>query len=218
MASFTPPNPPANLRLDNFYTTVTADGGPAKSCRFVVRILPATTNGLSNPSNILNTADYATLLQDLSYLCEQAEFPGRSFDFSDFRYYGPTFQMPYNSKYAGQTDFVFYCRTESYERQLFDDWLEYINPSNTFDFNFPDNYYAEIQVFQITDYKDSQTEQPAAMYAWTLNQAWPLAVNPQPVTWGDEDLLRLTVTFSYKHWSRPNRDTPPTPGIVTIST
>ena len=222
MASFVPPNAPVFLDLQSFQTTIDNFGGLAKACRFVIQI---TGTGITSSSNLnfppgtstLANLGYIGLMGDLSYLCESATFPGRQFDFMDYRYYGPSFQLPFNSKYDQQTDFVFLCRTQSYERQLFDDWMETIAPSQSFDFNYPSTYYGNITVFQMSDYAAASTQQVAPVYAWQLINAWPVAISEQKVSWADQDLLRLTVTFSYHYWTRPNRDQPPAQGTIVFT-
>lgn len=202
MASFIP-NAPSNLDMEAFRHTLDRFGGPAKMCRFAVRILPYGTNQLSSKINSL---------RDLPMLCESAEFPGRGFEFNDYRYYGPSFQTPHNAKYQMQTDLTFICRNEGYERELFDDWLELINPSDSYDFNYPEDYYAQIEVFQFSEVAkgDNGGKGMTPVYQWTLLKAWPIQVNPQPVTWADQDILRLSVTFSYQKWFRPKDANPTT--------
>lgn len=193
-------NPPNSAFLTEFKKTLDAHGGPAKQCRFAVKIHPVKNNQLL-------ARGYSSLLNDMVLLCESVEFPSRGMDYVEARYYGPNIQMPTNSKYAQQADLVFICRTQSYERQMFDDWMEIINPSQTFDFNYLDQYESEIQIFQFSDYesaKDSKVMEPE--YQWTLLRAYPLQVHAQPVTWTDQDILKLAVTFSYRYWFRPGID------------
>lgn len=226
MASFEPQNAPANLTMADFYAAVNNLGGPAKQCRFAVRILPVGDN------NLLTNVGYNSFIQDLTMVCESVDLPGRGFDFMEARYYGSSFNLPRNTKYS-TTELTFICRNESFERQLFDDWLEIINPTNIWDFNYARQYYSMIQIFKFADYDDGQTSSaqflqdgkmaPASsmktkpVYQWNLYNAWPIEVRPQPVTWADVDLLKLTVTFSYRYWSRPGRDTDQTAGEVTLT-
>jgi hypothetical protein len=207
MASFTPNNPPTRLTMLNLNSALNSLGGPAKQCRFAVRISPVGVN------NILSQYNYGPLMRDLTMLCESTELPGRGFDISQVRYYGPTQFVPRNSKYAETHDLRFICRQESFERQLFDDWLEIINPTNIFDFNYPEQYYCQIDVYQLAEYAANQNvrapTEPKAVYQWSLFKAWPVTVNPQPVTWGDQDIIRLDVSFAFKYWSRPGRDITP---------
>lgn len=201
MASFTPSNPPVGLSMGDVYGQLNTLGGPAKQCRWVTRIQPVGSN------NIMTSLGYAPLIQNLVYMCEATELPGRGFDVHEVRYYGPNLVLPRNSKYSGTVNMTFICRNESFERQLFDDWLEMINPTNTWDFRYPEQYYCEIQMFQLAEYGlNEQSKDPKATYQWSLYQAWPIMVNPQPANWVESDVQRLTVTFCYRFWARPGRD------------
>lgn len=198
MPSFTINNQPTNLKMSDFWVYSSVFGGLAKSARFAVRIVPSGTDSL------LARLGYRQLMQQMTYLCEAAEFPGRGFLSYDLRYYGPNFKVPYNSEYQ-ETALTFLCRTESFERQFFDDWMEVINPSNTFDFSYKDSYKAEIHMFQFGETGTTTTE-PVATYSWVLHNAFPVLINPQPVTWADDNFQRLAVSFTYTNWSRVNRD------------
>lgn len=207
MASFTINNPPSNLTLLDFRAKIDNLGAPAKQCRYYVRIRPA---GVTNK---LTQLGYNFLLQDLSYLCDATEFPGRSFDVMEARYYGPSISFPYNTKYSQEISMSFITRGEGYERQLFDDWLGLINPINNFNFEYAKNYYATIDVYQLSEAPRSggsgRPTAPKATYMWSLQNAWPASVMPQQVTWADNDVLRLSVSFLYQFWTRPGRDATP---------
>ena len=65
-------------------------------------------------------------------------------------------------------------------------------------------------MFQFADFSlNSNKTEPVATYVWTLHDAWPVLVNPQPVTWADDNFQRLAVSFSYTKWTRPNKDKEP---------
>jgi hypothetical protein len=209
MPSYTPSNIPGDTTLLDFRATVDNLGAPAKNCRFAIQILPA------GPNNFLTALGYTGILRDLQYLCEAAELPGRGFEYMEGRYYGPSFMLPYNTKYTNEFSVSIITRQSAYERQMFDDWLEVINPTNSFDLNYSDNYYCTIKVFQLSEFpSDAQVKaaggqmptKAQASYLWELRDAWPFQVNPQPVTWADNDVLRLNVTFAYRYWRRPGRD------------
>jgi hypothetical protein len=86
-----------------------------------------------------------------------------------------------------------------------------INPINSFDFNYRDQYRSEIDIFQFADYSEEDDDDaPTAKYFITLHNAYPILVNPQPMTWGDDQFQRLIVSFTYTHWSRRGYD--PRPG------
>lgn len=204
MAAFTPNNPPTRLTMVDVNSALNSLGGPAKQCRFAVRISP-----VGGANNILLQNNFGDFFRNLTLLCESTELPGRGFDISEVRYYGPSQNVPRNSRYADSHTLRFICRQESYERQLFDDWLEIINPSNNYDFNYPEQYYSQIDVYQLAEYPltaGRTPTEPKAVYQWSLQKAWPMAVNPQTVSWTDQDILRLEVTFAFRNWVRPGRD------------
>lgn len=202
MASFIPQNPPANLNMVSFLATLDRLGSVAKQCRFAARILPA-----GGPNNILAANGMVQFMNEMTLLIEATELPGRGFDYNETRYYGPSQYFAKNTKYGGSIEMQLICRTEGFERQFFDDWMQIINPVSSFDFNYPKEYYGEIQIFQLAEF-GLFPSMPKPIYQWSLHQAWPMLVNPQPVTWADTDVLKLKVQFAYKYWSRPGIDGP----------
>ena len=200
MPSFNIDNQPTNLRMTDFWAYSTAFNSLAKSSRFAVRIVP------SGSDSFLRRLGYGGFMQQFTYLCETAELPGRGFMSIDLRYYGPGFKVPYQSDYQ-ETAMTFLCRNQSFERQFFDDWMEVINPTSTFDFNYKDTYKCEIHMFQFSEQATSSNKtEPIATYSWTLHDAYPVLVNPQPVTWADDNFQRLAVSFHFSKWTRKNRD------------
>lgn len=196
MATISYPNAPANLRLSDFRAITDSLGGPVKSARYAVVIKPQGSL----------VSGYASLASQLTYLCETADIPGRGFVAIDgIRYYGPTFKLPSYTEYD-DINFTFICRTASLERQFFDDWMTIINPVNTFDFNYRDDYRSEIDIYQFGEFGQEGSRGPEAQYAITLIDAWPYMVSPQPVTWSDDQFQRLVVSFTYMKWLRKGID------------
>lgn len=210
---------PKQLTMVDFKSISEMYNGLQKSCRFLVRILPV--------GQFLQP--YGTFMRDFTYLCEVAEHPGRSFMNADVRYYGPNHKLPYQTQYE-DINLTFICRNYSLERQFFDDWQLIVNPVNTWDFNYRDQYRAAIDIYQYEEAADPAavipnlgpigfgasvlpTQRPAsgprAQYWIRLYNAYPILVNSQPVTWADDQFQRLIVSFTYTHWTRPGID--PTP-------
>lgn len=180
-----------DLSMGRFRSVLDTGGSLAKACRYIVAVRPPTT--------------LKTFPRELHYLCEAAELPGRGFSVVQTRYYGPSQMFPVNSEYQ-PINLTFMCRSDSQERRFFDDWLDKINPVDNFNFEYPANYYSEIEVYQYTEYGQMGTSMPTPniSYQWKLMKAWPTLVNPQAVGWADQDYLRLQVSFAYKYWERPN--------------
>lgn len=196
-------NPPENLTMLDVMGVSQQYGGLAKSCRYFVRIRPQGTSLLNRVSS--------TIMPQLSYLCEAAEMPGRGFMNLDGRYHGPNFKLPFQSQYE-DTSMTFLCRSGSFERMFFDDWMELINPTHRWTFTYRDDYSSLVDIYQLTSYPDPSSQNPTApmaSYQWTLHDAYPIVVNPQQVTWADDNFQRLTITFTYTRWTRPKLDVKP---------
>lgn len=138
---------------------------------------------------------------DQTFLCETAELPGRALNTQDYRYYGPSFRMPHQSAYT-DINFIIYVRSFMQDKKLFDNWIEYINPKTTYDFRFRNQYSTDINIFQ---YEDSRE---AATYMVTLRKAYPINVNPMPLSWSDDNLHKLQVTFCYVDWFKDDDSIP----------
>jgi hypothetical protein len=195
---------PSSLTLNDFRAASDNAGQFAKSCRFVVMI---------NPPQSLKSV----MPNDLHLMCDAVELPGRGFNVTEVRYYGPSMVFPNNTMYGGTANLSFICRSNSPERFFFDEWMDLINPTNTFNFAYPNQYWTTVEIFQLAEYglqgrnntlqKEVQHPSnmaPAVTYRWTMHNVWPTLVNPQQVTWTDNDILRLQVSFAYKYWDRPN--------------
>ena len=211
MASFPINNAPKSLDMSSFWKVSDSFGHLAKACRFVVVI-----NSPGSLTGQISTFQGTNVMRDLTYLCEATEFPGRNFNNMDIRYYGPNFKLPYQTNYD-DINMTFICRNSSFEREIFDNWLEIINPTSTFDFQYRDNYTSEITLFQMTDFENAAgSKTPAASYEFTLYDAFPITVNPQPVTWADDQIQKLTVAFTFSKWRRKNKDPIADTGVRSI--
>lgn len=212
MASTTFSNAPTSLGLQNYRSVVNKYGGPAKAHRFFVRFASFPI-GLMSRGTFYNN----NVVRDLGYLCEAAEFPGRGFMNTDLRYYGPSFKAPFQSTYE-DLNLTFVVRDSFLERQFFDDWINIINPINTYDFQYRKNYISQIELFQMSEKEnygesDKPNEVPpgsresTAQYKFTFEEAWPILINPMPTNWAEDNFHRLTVSFTYTRWYRQNLDT-----------
>jgi hypothetical protein len=221
-------NPPTQLEINNMLSELDGNESVVKGCRFIVRI---------NPTGLLTRLSYSNQVNKLIYACDGAEFPGRAFQVTEVRYYGPKQIMPSNTIYGDGINMSFICRSKTVERQFFDDWMDIINPPTSYHFRYPNQYYTDIEIFQYAEFGSTQgslvtTESvkgipneanpqnkyaPQPIYGWRLLKAWPTMVQPQPVTWADSDILRLQVTFAYKNWERPGDSEQASRNINTIA-
>lgn len=188
MVDFSFKNAAQNFSPQAYRSIVSKYGDLAHPTHFAVRINLA--------------AGYQALLQDLTFLCENAELPGRSFQTLDARTgAGPQYKTPYLTVYPDVT-LTFVCRDFMSEKLFFDDWMEYINPSQTFDYAWRNEYVASIDVFQYTpENMGNASGRPS--YQLTLYEAYPVTVTPLPLNWADDGVHRLSIQFVYTLFRRP---------------
>lgn len=210
------PNAPQRLSMQDFRSVSDRYQGLAKSCRYLVVIRP---NGKLN-------IQYGGFARDLTYLCESGEIPGRSFMNMDVKYYGPNQKLPFQVQYEDM-NLTFLCRTQSLERRFFDDWMSLINPIDTWNFNYREDYQCDIDIYQYGESPNFTQSIVGAFlpeilgpqfsaqpqYWITVHNAYPLNLYLQQSTWTDDQFQRLVTTFTYTHWSRKNLDVPSRPQI-----
>ena len=222
MASRPISNPPQRLTMNNIRSVMgdPRHKGLAKTARFLVRISPE-----GNPENHLLRGAMGPngILEDLQYLCESSEFPSKGFMNADVRFYGPNEKFPFQTQFDDIT-MTFLCRSEFYEREFFDDWMYLINPSQSFNFNYRQEYSCKIELFQLAEYSLNEvglspgegggtnaptpTEAPKATYKFTLHEAWPINISPMPLVWSDDNFQRMAVTFTFFKWTREGEPQP----------
>lgn len=167
-----------------FRALLGAAGGPGSQSRFFVMVTPPAGlgAGLENFS-------------DMRYLCESADLPGKGLKTAELRHYGPSFRRPYEVEYE-TIDLTFLCRDYYTERFAYDAWMELISPTNNYDMAYPDDYEGSVRIYTVT-----QTSM-LSRYRFNLQGAFPIMVSKQPMSWIEDQVQRLTVTFSYAQWTR----------------
>lgn len=189
-------NAPDNLTIQNWKSVMDRFGGPARVSRFIINIVPCKL--------MLAQSDYA---KDLAFMCEATELPGRGFMSTDIRYYGPSYKAPFQAVYDDVV-FNFLVRSNFRERQFFDDWMNCVQPIDTFNFKYRSDYISTVDIYQMSDFAASnKPDTPQAQYKITMDKAYPILLAAQPVNWGDESFHRLSVTFTFNRWYRNVEET-----------
>ena len=138
----------------------------------------------------------AALSRYLALQCENAEFPGKTFQTADVKIYGPIFKVPYQTQYP-DTALTFLCTNEFYERKLFDRWMEAIMPTDTNNMRFPkgnlSRYMCNIKIIQYDDFIKQ-------IHAIELIDAFPIGIAPQQLSWSEDGFHRLTIQFAYQKY------------------
>jgi hypothetical protein len=210
MATFKIPSAPNVSGLEPFLAVLNRYGaGPAQACRFVVQI--GAIRNMFDPDNV----KLSTIPNAVTYLCEQAELPGKALIVNDARYYGPNFKFPVQTAYTDIT-MNFIVRDELIEKQFFDNWMMSINPTDNYDFLYKVGYSSDINIIQYSALAEDNSSKSHATYMLTLRKAFPINVAPMGLMWGEENFHRLSVTFAYTEWTRI--DDPARSGYSLVTT
>lgn len=163
-------------------------GGPAQACHYATVITPP--NAMGGLAAIPATLALATLI-------EQSQLPGRMFTTTDHIMYGTRVKMPYGVAYDDLT-LTFIATNNMGERWFFDTWQSIISdPSNNY-FNYYDNYVSDIHIVKLRPDGPSPTGIPT--YVVSIEEAYPVAVQAQELSYDAESYMKLSVTFAYRRW------------------
>ena len=128
----------------------------------------------------------------LTLRCENANLPGRTFGTVDQKFgSNPTQKFPMHASYEDIT-FSFIISGDMQERTFFDIWMEFINPTKTFDFAYKQDYSSTIIVYQYDQY-DKMT------YSVSLYNAYPISINQMDLDWSTDTPHKLSVVFAYDY-------------------
>lgn len=206
-----------------FLANIKRHDGPAKSSRFqVILPIPTYIGSFISMSLLQQILDLGGIIQDitsnfinnllgdgesnagysdseitryLSMQCESAELPGVSLITADSKIYGPVYKVPYQKQFT-DVNLSFICTNDFYERKLFDKWIECIMPPDTNNMRFPkeqnSRYLSDITIMQFDEFIKQ-------IYAIKLIDAYPISIASMPLSWGDDNFHRVTVSFSYHY-------------------
>jgi hypothetical protein len=166
--------------LDNFKSSFRTE--LSRPNRFDVYLFPPT--GLN--SNYTNN--------QMMYRCETAQLPGRTFATADQRTYGPVEKFPYLTTY-NDLDLTFIVSGDMVEKYFFDDWFEFINPKDTNNYKYKEDYSTDLLINQY-DLSNRLT------YSARIIEAYPISINQLDLDWSSDGFHKLVVTFAYTRWEQ----------------
>lgn len=142
----------------------------------------------------LSLGFYISNARSLSLRCESATLPGRTTETAVKKLgSAPIEKFPYHTNYEDVTlDFI--VSGDMNEKIFFDAWMELINPTTDYNFQYKSNYAVDISINQY-DLQNKLT------YSAVMFEAFPIAVNQLDLNWSNTDSYhRLSVVFAYKQW------------------
>jgi len=131
--------------------------------------------------------------RNLTFRCETAQLPSRTLATAEQKFgANPIEKFPYQSNY-NEAELTFIVSDDMSEKIFFDTWLEYINPTYSFNFKYKSDYSTTIIINQY-DVASNKT------YSINLIEAYPISVNQLDLDWSSSEHHKLTVVFAYTYW------------------
>jgi hypothetical protein len=140
----------------------------------------------------LTLIPYIKSAKSLTYRCENANLPGRTFATAEQKTYGPIEKYPYLNTYT-DIDMTFIIDDDMTQKIFFDAWLNYINPLYNNNMRYKGDYSTVITVNQY-----DVTNQIS--YSVNLYDAYPISINQMDLDWSSDGYHKLNVTFAYTYW------------------
>lgn len=156
--------------------------------------------------------------RNLSMLAEAVSIPGKQLMTTEHRIFGTVRKMPYGVLYDDLT-VTFICTNSMFERSFFDIWQSLIiSPSSQY-MEFYENYIGTVVIQKVsnraaaavTTEKDAKTGNDVMVVTpvstdyeklstYVLLEAYPVNIQSQELSYGDDQYLKLTVQFAYSKW------------------
>lgn len=131
--------------------------------------------------------------RQLNLRCESTNLPGRTMATAEQKFgTNPTEKHAYQSNY-NDLDMTFIVGNDMQEKIFFDSWMEYVNPTLSFDFNYKNDYIATLTINQYDQYNK-------LTYSVNIIDAFPIIVNQMDLDWSADGVHKLTVVFAYRYW------------------
>jgi len=146
----------------------------------------------TNRYTVLFTGFTTDRSRDVMMLCDQVQLPGTNFNTSDMRTYGETRKAPYERLFE-DVNMSFYVDTSMTVKTFFDDWMTSIQDPGTRNFNYYDNYTADI-IIEVQDLKNN------SRYGVKLYEAFPKSVGAIQMDYAGKDVMKMSVNFAYKYY------------------
>ena len=144
-------------------------------------------------------------LGKLSLYCYNASIPGLSIATTDkdIGYRSVAYQKLYDDVL-----FSFYCSHDLSELEYMQDWMKMIsNPTNN-RLGYYDHYVSDIHIFNLSKEGNSKgSEDNKKTLTTTLIDAYPKKIDPIQLDYASTDIMRLTVSFTYRHYTQEWGDT-----------
>jgi hypothetical protein len=184
------------FNIQQFISNINSSNGLVKTNKFQVIISPKIQIGDS---------------RKMTFFCDQATLPGVTWTTSDVRTsgYGNFVKRPTNATFTDVT-LQFFVDGDSNVMKYFHRWMSNINNFDSTNmgsrnglsrylFNYPDEYSAVVEIIVYDDGGEEVTNVK-------LNDAFPIAITDQQLSWEGTGVMKMSVSFAYDSWSSNHFD------------
>ena len=130
--------------------------------------------------------------------CENAQLPGRNIETTPMKIYGVTELFPIASTFDNIT-LTFLVSDDMKEKTFFDSWINWIQPTLTYDVKYKADYAVPLKINQY----DVRNKLSLSI---DLMDAYPISVNQLDLDWSSDSVHKLAVTFAYTSWKNNDVD------------
>ena len=131
--------------------------------------------------------------RSLSLRCESAQLPGRTFETATKKMgSAPVEYFPYHTNYQMST-MTFIVTSDMNEKVFFDSWMDIVNPTTDYNFQYKSNYMVDITINQYNVANQ-------LTYSIVMREAFPLAMNQLDMEWSSDEFHKLQIQFAYTNW------------------
>ena len=207
------PEPTAFTSLDQAIAYLHSENGHAPTNRFEVMIFPPPKlSGAASTSPFFGSERHLDSRM-LSYRCESVSLPGRSLNqVEDINIYGPSRQVVKGVTYAGDASLTFIASGGLDERVFFEEWQNQAFDESSWNVGYYKDYTSHIEIW-LLDKKNRRR------YGMKLVEAYPKEIAPTDLSQSNNELIKLSVTFSYRYWTTldVNRSAPLVSATETLN-
>ena len=155
---------------------------------------------ITSPSVLSN---FFSDVDEFHMSCSEASLPGVSLNTQEITgdRHGVTERNAYRRMYDDRLDLTFYVEGEKYSQiRYFEKWINFIVGDDTRDVRTGRDYHYKVQypndyktIMQVTKFEKDDGNS----LTYTFRDAYPIAINSMPLSYGSTDLLKCTVSMTY---------------------
>lgn len=170
-------------KLNQFLAKVRTSGFANLNRYKVSLIPPVNSSGVTNMSSMM-------------LYCAAVNIPGINFASNPSYIFGEQFEFAYQKTYS-ELSLTFYVDKNMEVKKIFDNWVQSIYNPKTREFNYYDNYVADIDLI-VQDKNDKN------IYFVKIKQAWPKTIQDIQMSYSDNNIMTMQIIFSYKYFEIQN--------------